>query len=44
MGDEDINDHEILRHAPIFALAVGKVLNSEQELTTLARKSTLNRL
>ena len=44
MGYEDINDHEILRHAPIFPLAVGKVINSEQELTTLARKSTLNRL
>lgn len=44
MGYEDINDHEILRHAPIFALAVGKVINSEQELTTLAGKSTLNRL
>ena len=44
MGYEDINDHEILRHAPIFALAEGKVINSEQELTTLAGKSTLNRL
>ena len=41
---EDIYDHEILRHAPIFPLAVGKVINSEQELTTLAGKSTLNRL
>ncbi|CDN10157.1 MAG: transposase [Richelia sp.] len=40
MGYEDINDHEILRHDPIFALAVGKVINSEQELTTLAGKST----
>ena len=44
MGYEDINDHEILRHDPIFPLAVGKVINSEQELTTLAGKSTLNRL
>ena len=44
MEYEDINDHEILRHDPIFALAVGKVINSEQELTTLAGKSTLNRL
>ena len=33
-----------LRHDPIFPLAVGKVINSEQELTTLAGKSTLNRL
>ena len=44
MGYEDINDHETLRHDPIFALSVGKVLNSEQELMTLAGKSTLNRL
>ena len=33
-----------LRHDPIFPLSVGKVINSEQELTTLAGKSTLNRL
>jgi Transposase DDE domain group 1 len=44
MGYEDINDHETLRYDPIFALAVGKVINSEQELMTLAGKSTLNRL
>lgn len=44
MGYEDINDHETLRHDPIFTLAVGKVINSEQELITLAGKSTLNRL
>ena len=44
MGYEEINDHEILRHDPIFALAVRKVISSEQELTSLAGKSTLNRL
>jgi hypothetical protein len=44
MGYEDINDHETLRHDPMFALAVGKVINSEQESITLAGKSTLNRL
>ena len=44
MGYEDINDHEILRHDPMFALAVRNVINSKQELTTLAGKSTLNRL
>ncbi len=43
MGYEDINDHETLRYDPIFALAVGKVLNLEAS-TTLAGKSTLNRL
>ena len=36
--------HETLRHDPIFALAVGKVINSELQSMTLAGKSTLNRL
>ncbi|CDN16414.1 Mobile element protein [Richelia intracellularis] len=44
MGYEDINDHEILSHYPIFAFAVGKIINLEQELMTLAEKITLNRL
>lgn len=44
MGYEDINDHETLRHDPIFALAVGKAVNSELQSITLAGKSTLNRL
>jgi hypothetical protein len=44
MGYEDINDHETLRHDPIFALAVGKAINLEEESITLAGKSTLNRL
>jgi Transposase DDE domain group 1 len=44
MGYEDLNDHEALRHDPIFALAVGKVINSELQPITLAGKSTLNRL
>ena len=44
MGYEDINDHETLRHDPMFALAVGKAVNSEQESIALAGKSTLNRL
>lgn len=44
MGYEDINDHEALRYDLIFALAVGKVINSEKESITLAGKSTLNRL
>lgn len=44
MGYEDINDHENLRHDPIFALCVGKVVNSSQESIKLAGKSTLNRL
>ena len=44
MGYEDINDHEALRYDLIFALAVGKVINSEKESITLAGKSTLIRL
>ncbi len=44
MGYEDINDHEILRHDMIFAIAVGKAINSEQEPIVLAGKSTLNRI
>jgi hypothetical protein len=44
MGYEDINDHEILRHDMMFALAVGKAINSGQESITLAGKSTLNRI
>ena len=44
MGYEDINDHETLRHDPIFALPVRKVINSEEKSFTLAGKSTLNRL
>ncbi len=44
MGYEDVNDHETLRHDGIFALAVGKAINLEQEPITLAGKSTLNRI
>lgn len=43
MGYEDINDHETLRHDAIFAFAVGKVINSEQESITLAAKTALIR-
>jgi hypothetical protein len=35
MGYEDINDHETLRHDAIFALAVGKVVNEEQQPITV---------
>ena len=44
MGYEDINDHEILRHDVMLALAVGKSITSGQEPVTMAGKSTLNRL
>ncbi len=44
MGYEDLNDHEELRHDPMFALALGKRIGLENEPVILAGKSTLNRL
>ncbi|MEH1790977.1 MAG: IS1380 family transposase [Nostoc sp.] len=44
MGYEDLNDHEELRHDPMFTLAVLKTIGIEDEPTILAGKSTLNRL
>jgi hypothetical protein len=44
MGYEDLNDHEELRHDPMFALALGKSIGQENEPFTLAGKSTLNRI
>ncbi|BAZ03292.1 transposase IS1380 family protein (plasmid) [Tolypothrix tenuis PCC 7101] len=44
MGYEDLNDHEELRHDPMFALALQKRIGIENESVTLAGKSTLNRL
>ena len=43
MGYEDLNDHEELRHDPMFALALGKNIGQENEPFILAGKSTLNR-
>lgn len=44
MGYEDLNDHEELRHDPMFALALEKRIGIENEPVILAGKSTLNRL
>jgi len=44
MGYEDLNDHEELRHDPMFALVLGKRIGLENEPVILAGKSTLNRL
>ncbi|WP_341528493.1 IS1380 family transposase [Nostoc sp. UHCC 0302] len=44
MGYEDLNDHEELRHDPMFALALGKRIGVEEQQVVLAGKSTLNRL
>lgn len=43
-GYSDLNDHEQLRHDPMLALAVGKVIGSGSEKVVLAGKSTLNRI
>ena len=44
MGYEDLNDHEELRHDPMFAIALQKRIGIENEPVILAGKSTLNRL
>ncbi|MDZ8238705.1 MAG: IS1380 family transposase [Nostoc sp. ChiQUE01a] len=45
MGYEDLNDHEELRHDPMFTLALGKRIGVKDEpAILLAGKSTLNRL
>lgn len=44
MGYEDLNDHEQLRHDLMFKLAIGKIIDSENEPVALAGKSTLNRI
>jgi hypothetical protein len=44
MGYEDLNDHEELRHDPMFAIALQKRIGLENEPAKLAGKSTLNRL
>lgn len=43
-GYEDVNDHEVLRHDPMFGIALGKLGAMEQTPQVLAGKSTLNRL
>ena len=43
-GYEDLNDHEQLRHDPMLALAVGKIIGNQTQEVVKAWKSTLNRL
>lgn len=43
-GYEDLNDHEQLRHDPMFGIAVGKLESEHVRCAPLAGKSTLNRL
>ena len=43
-GYEDLNDHDLLRHDPIFAIAIGKLESRHSRCAALGGKSTLNRL
>jgi Transposase DDE domain group 1 len=44
LGYEDLNDHDRLRHDPIFAVLAGKLAARREDCAPLAGKSTLNRL
>ena len=44
LGDEDLIDHDHLRHDPVLATLAGKLAARRQNCAPLAGKSTLNRL
>jgi hypothetical protein len=44
LGYEDLNDHDHLRHDPLFAVLAGKLQARRQDCAAVAGKSTLNRL
>jgi hypothetical protein len=44
LGYEDLNDHEQLRHDPVFGALLGKLTDQRERCAALARKSTLNRV
>jgi hypothetical protein len=44
LGYEDLNDHETLRHDPVFGVLIGKLAARRSRCAALAGKSTLNRL
>lgn len=44
LGYEDLNDHDELRHDPIFSVLAGKLTAHRQDCAPVAGKSTLNRL
>lgn len=44
LGYEDLNDHEQLRHDPVFGALLGKLQAHRADCAALAGKSTLNRL
>ena len=43
LGYEDVNDHETLRHDPVFGVLLGKLTAGRKNCAPLAGKSTLNR-
>jgi hypothetical protein len=44
LGYEDLNDHDHLRHDPLFAVLAGKLAAKRSDCAPVAGKSTLNRL
>jgi len=44
LGYEDVNDHDELRHDPVFAVLAGKLEAKRADCAPVAGKSTLNRL
>jgi hypothetical protein len=44
LGYEDLNDHDELRHDPMFAVLCGKLEAKRSDCAPVAGKSTLNRL
>jgi hypothetical protein len=44
LGYEDLNDHDHLRHDPLFGVLAGKLEARRKDCVALAGKSTLNRL
>lgn len=44
LGYEDVNDHDALRHDPLFAALAGKLTARRSDCAPVAGKSTLNRL
>jgi hypothetical protein len=44
LGYEDLNDHDQLRHDPVFAVLAGKLKARRKQCAPVAGKSTLSRL
>src|ERR1700678_513970 len=44
LGYEDLNDHDTLRHDPLFAVLASKLKARRTDCAPVAGKSTLNRL